>query len=179
MKPEILFVMLGMPFLLLPVIDFICPRMSRQHGYDPDDIYRRSLWEKVHEKTSFWYDLDPCHHVGGEDCTDAAEIVLDREPVTSNIHIIGCGGGGGRTQQTTTPGDTAMCPSEECAVVPALIQINDGIVFGITFSKYSWWYKHMRFLGVTSDVKMDWKDFLSYEQRFVYLINSQFLPLQE
>lgn len=127
------------------LFDFTCPQWTRNH-LSEYDLYRRSLWEREYEyPTRFWYDFSPCETLNLDDCTDEAEMIYDMSPHINNARGVG-GGGGGVSMKY--PGDSAVCPVDECAIVPVLgNETHESTFRTTTFSRTSWRYKYMWFLG--------------------------------
>lgn len=137
-------------------------------------------WKRESARTGHFYDLDdPCKEIVG--CsTDEMEIVVAPAPtpVHGGLWAVGGGGGwrvrgvgggaGGSLQDIKYPPDTAMCPADECAIVPTLLQVDGEEAHEITFTKETWWYAYFAFLGATRTTKVHRSTFYSPRSRYTY-----------
>jgi hypothetical protein len=152
-KKEILYLIAicAMLYLGLILFDFTCPRWTRRSKSDVI-LYRHSMWEKQHEHSTSWYDFDPCEKLGNEHCTDDDEMMVQRQEDDSCIMRVG---GGGASGHVGNPRDSAVCPIDECSVMPTFGDAEGEAFRTTTFSRGTWWYKYMWILGVSHEVHMD------------------------
>lgn len=157
MHPRYLYVLL----LIVVLATFVTAKFyGRYHGGRRYQSASKlpDLWKREHASTGHSYDLEL------EECTtDDMEIIVLSPPVPvvvlpSWFAIRGSGGGGGSGgAKLEYPPDSAMCPADECAVLPTLLQIvgSDKMpeAHVITFTKETWWYTYFAFLGKTRTTK--------------------------